>query len=456
MTRSHAARGPFLLAIGAAGLWLGGGSALAEELPDHPDDNVAGIPVNYTETKVGEYTLPDPLRFANEDPVNSADDWHTKRRPEIAKLFEENEYGRAPATPKAMRFEVVEEGTPCFDGKAIRKQIAIHFGEDEASPALDLLVYLPADATPAPVLLNINFMPNNLAVEDPAVKVGRVWDREQKKRVPAEGPARFGRMRVLPTIERGYGIATFNYADVDPDAPGAIAAGVRQQYLSEDASEPAADEWGTIAAWAWGISRVVDYCETDARIDAKRVAITGVSRLGKTVMWAGAHDPRIAMVIASCSGEGGAALSRRNYGETIAHLVEPTRYPYQFAANYAKWGADPKAAPMDANLLVALVAPRPLLLQTGNGDKWSDAKGEFLAAVAATPVYELLGATGVEETELPPAGKRVGGTLSYYMHDGGHGLVPTDWDVYLDFMDEHLKRWGRDGSSEGASSKRDR
>jgi hypothetical protein len=342
----------------------------------------------------------------------------------------------------AMRFEAVETGTPCFDGKAIRKQIAIHFGEGEAGPVLDLLVYLPANAatTPAPVLLNINFMPNNMAVEDPDVKVGRVWNREKNARVSAEGPARFGRMRVLPTIERGYGLATFNYADVDPDAPGAIAAGVRQQYLTEGASEPAADEWGTIAAWAWGISRVVDYCETDPQIDAKRVAITGVSRLGKTVMWAGANDPRIALVIASCSGEGGAALSRRNYGETIAHLVEPTRYPYQFAANYAKWGADPKTAPMDANLLVALVAPRPLLLQTGNGDKWSDAKGEFLAAVAATPMYKLLGATGIEETELLPAGKRVGGTPSYSMHDGGHGLVPTDWDVYLDFMDQHLKQ----------------
>jgi hypothetical protein len=442
MTGSHAARSAFLSVIGAAGLGLGGGSAFAEELPDHPDDAVAGISVNYTEAKVGEYTLPDALKLSSGAAVSTADDWQTKRRPEIVKLFEEHEYGRAPATPKAMRFEVVEQGTPCFDGKAIRKQIAIRFGEDEADPVLDLLVYLPADAAtkPAPVLLNINFMPNNLAVDDPAVKVGRVWDREQKKRVPAEGPARFGRLRVLPTIERGYGLATFNYADVDPDAPGAIAAGVRQQYLSTGASAPADDEWGTIAAWAWAISRVVDYCESDPQIDAKRVAITGVSRLGKTVMWAGAHDPRIALVIASCSGEGGAALSRRNYGETIAHLVEPTRYPYQFAPSYAKWGADPKSAPMDANLLVALVAPRPLLLQTGSGDKWSDAKGEFLAAVAATPVYEMLGATGVEETELPPAGKRVGGTLSYYMHDGGHGLVPTDWDVYLEFMDEHLKR----------------
>jgi hypothetical protein len=290
-----------------------------------------------------------------------------------------------------------------------------------------------------PLLLNINFMPNNLAVDDPAVKVGRIWDRRQNKRIPAEVGRRFGRLQVLPTIERGFGIATFNYADVDPDVAGAIEHGVRRLYLAEGESEPEPDEWGTIAAWAWGISRAVDYFETDDQIDAARIAITGVSRLGKTVMWAGANDPRIAMVIASCSGEGGAALSRRNYGETIAHLVAPSRYPYQFAGNYQKWGADPSQAPMDAHLLVALIAPRPLLLQTGSGDKWSDPKGELLAAVAATPVYELFRKKGIDTDTLPPAGELAGETLAFYMHDGGHGLVPSDWEVYLDFMETHLK-----------------
>ena len=163
--------------------------------------------------------------------------------------------------------------------------------------------------------------------------------------------------------------------------------GVRALYLKPGQTEPAPDEWGSIAAWAWGLSRAMDYLETDKGVDAKRVAIMGVSRLGKTVMWAGAHDPRFAMVIASCSGEGGAALSRRNYGETIAHLTEATRYPYQFAANYAKFAGDVDDFPVDAHMLVALIAPRPVLLQTGDKDFWSDPKGEFLAAVAAGPVY---------------------------------------------------------------------
>jgi hypothetical protein len=178
---------------------------------------------------------------------------------------------------------------------------------------------------------------------------------------------------------------------------------------------------------------------TDRGVDAKRIAITGVSRLGQTVMWAGAADPQIAAVIASCSGEGGAALSRRNYGETIAHLVAPTRYAYQFARNYAKWVADPNTSPIDANLLVALIAPRALLLETGDTDAWSDPKGEFLSAVSAKPVFELFGKHGPASDAFPPAGQIVGDTLSYYMHAGGHGMGPGDWGVFLDFLERQFK-----------------
>jgi hypothetical protein len=183
----------------------------------------------------------------------------------------------------------------------------------------------------------------------------------------------------------------------------------------------------------------LDYFETDEKIDAKRVALFGISRLGKTVLWAGARDARFAMVIASCSGEGGAALSRRNYGETIKHLTAPTRYPYQFCANYQKYGDHVGKFPVDAHMLLALIAPRPVLLQTGNQDKWSDPKGEFLAAVAAEPVYRLLGKQGLGTNQIPPAGKAILHTIGYYMHDGGHGTRPSDWDVFLKFMQMHLQ-----------------
>lgn len=414
-------------------------AAAHAELPDYPDETNSGIPVNYTESKVGDYTLPDPLKLANGAQVTSPEQWRDQRRPELRMIFEENQYGRAPGRPMDMWFEVTEEPTTALDGAALREQLTIHFGDGDSGPKLDLLVYVPANHEgPAPLLLSIDFVPNNLAVDDPAVRVGHYWDRNQNHRVPAEGPSRFGKLPVQQIIERGFGLAMFNYADVDIDAKDAIAHGVRQQYLSSDETEPADDEWGAIAAWAWGISRVIDYFETDELVDAGRVAITGISRLGKTVMWAGANDQRVAAVIASCSGEGGAALSRRNYGEMIAHLAAPQRYAYQFAKNYQDWAPDPQAAPVDAHELIALIAPRPLLLQTGTSDKWSDPKGEFLAAKAATPVYELLGETGIDVDQLPDADTLVGGTLAFYMHDGGHGMVPEDWRVYLDFLEKYL------------------
>src|SRR6202030_946849 len=188
--------------------------------------------------------------------------------------------------------------------------------------------------------------------------------------------------------------------------------------------------------WGWGLSRAVDYLETDAGVDAKRIAILGVSRLGKTVVWAGAHDTRIAMVIASCSGEGGAALSRRNYGETIKHLN--VRFGYQFCANYQKFGDHPGQSPVDANMLLALIAPRPVLLQTGDTDRWSDPKGEFLAAVAAGAGYKFFGKQGLDTTEMPAAGQPIMHTIGYYMHSGGHGILPPDWDQFMKFLQMHM------------------
>jgi hypothetical protein len=403
-----------------------------------PASVVAGIPVNYDEAKVGTYTLPDPLVLANGKPVRDAKTWSEKRRPEIVRLFEENQYGRAPGRPAGLSFEVFDKGTPAFDGKAIRRQVTVHFSKDPAgakmaAPKMDLLLYVPAHAAkPVPFLLNASFSANSNTVDDPGVKVGEVWGPDKKK-IPANQGRKFGRIDVVRLMDAGFGFGTIYYGDIDPDFAGGIQYGVRAQYPA-----PAADEWGTISAWAWGLSRAMDYLETDNAVDAKRVAILGVSRLGKTVMWAGAHDTRFAMVIASCSGEGGAALSRRNYGETIAHLTAPSRYPYQFCANYGKFAEHVDQFPVDANLLVALMAPRPVLLQTGDKDFWSDPKGEFLAAVAAGPVYRLLGKQGLDTNEMPAAGVGIFHDIGYFMHAGGHGTIPSDWDQYLKFMQMHL------------------
>src|ERR1051326_231306 len=369
------------------------GCCAAQAQTDRPPaTNVAGIPVNYDEALVGNYTLPDPLVLANGKPVRDVKTWNEKRRPEIVRLFEENEYGRAPGRPAAMKFEVFDKGTPAFEGKAVRRQVTVHFTAAKDGPKMDLLLYVPAAARkPVPVLLNLSFSANSSTVgADPGVRQGEVWGRDKKK-IPASQGMSLGRIDVPRILDAGFGFATIYYGDIDPDFIGGLPLGIRAQYLKPGQAEAAPDEWGAIAAWAWGLSRAVDYLETDHSVDARRIAILGVSRLGKTVMWAGAHDTRVALVIASCSGEGGAALSRRNYGETVAHLTASSRYPYQFCANYQKYAEHVDQLPVDAHMLVALIAPRPVLLQTGSTDYWSDPKGEFLAAVAAGPVYRLLG-----------------------------------------------------------------
>jgi hypothetical protein len=403
-----------------------------------PPAEVAGIPVNYDEAKAGSYTLPDPLVSSGGQRVRDAQTWRERRRPEILRLFEENQYGRAPGRPGEMSFDVFDTGTPAMGGKAVRKQVTIYFTADKHGPKEDLVLYLPAGASkPVPILFTINFSPNAAIFDDPGIKLGEMWGRDKKK-VPAQRGRGLGRLNIDELLAKGFGVAGVYYGDIDPDFPGGLPFGIRAKYLKPGQSEPGPDEWGAISAWAWGMSRAMDYFETDKSVDAKRVAIYGVSRLGKTVMWAGARDERFALVIASCSGEGGAALSRRNYGETVAHLTAPTRYPYQFAGNYSRFARDVGSLPVDAHELIALIAPRPVFLQTGDADLWSDPKGEFLAAVAADPVYRLLGKKGLGTAEMPPAGEMIGNTIGYRMHAGGHGTLPGDWEYFAAFLEKHL------------------
>ncbi len=410
------------------------------QIRDWPDDEREGIKINYTEANVPQYTLPELLTLQDGRKVTDIQTWNEKRRPEILQLLVENQFGRAMGNPKDISIEVFDGGSLVFGRKALRRQVTMHFGK---GPEVELLVYLPTNAKkPSPLLLNISFMANSQTVDDPGVKEGMTWNRE-KQRVPAGKGSPFPKLDVMQFIERGYGFATVNYGDFEPDFQEGLEYGIRKQYLKPGQSRPEPDEWGAIAAWAWGLSRVLDYFEVDPAVDAERVAITGVSRLGKTALWTAAADPRFAMAIPSCSGQGGAALSRRNYGETIKLITLPQRYGYQFCANYAKWGDDPNSAPMDAHMLIALMAPRPILLQTGDTDKWSDPLGEFQAAVAAEKVYKLFGKKGLDTDRIPESGTPILNDIGYFMHKGGHGMNAadgtSDWSVYLDFMDKHLK-----------------
>lgn len=410
---------------------LGGRPATAQQ---------PAIPTNYDESKVGNLALPDPLVTKGGERVRDAGAWWKVRRPEIVRLFEEDMYGRSPTRAIGVRAEVFDRDDHALGGKAIRKQVAIHFSDKPDGPTANMLMYLPADAkTPVPMFLVISFNGNHKVSPEPAIKLGVTWDRQTKARRPT--PESDRATAVAPELEkalaRGFGFATICYNDIEPDFLGGIEYGIRPLFFKSGQTAPAPDEWGAIAAWGWGLSRALDYLETDRQVDAKRVAIVGHSRLGKTVLWAGARDPRFAMVCASGSGEGGAALSRRDYGETVKHLI--ANFPYWFCTNYRTYADRVAELPIDQHMLISLIAPRPVYLATAEDDRWADPKGEFLAAVAAGPVYRLLGAEGLGTDRMPPLDHPVGERIGFHYRPGKHALAPYDWDQYLRFADEHLK-----------------
>jgi hypothetical protein len=239
-------------------------------------------------------------------------------------------------------------------------------------------------------------------------------------------------------LARGWGYATIGYGDIEGDTAATSLSRVRKLALRPGQTRPDPDEWGTISAWAWGISRIVDYLETDPSVDAKQIAVQGHSRLGKTVLWAGAQDQRIAAVFSSCGGELGAALVRRDFGETLDDMAYD--FYWQFAGNIQKYAGHWDKLPGDQHFVISLVAPRPLFLNGGLGDQWSDPKGEFLGAVAAGPVYRLLGKKDLGVTELPPLDHPiVDGDIGWNYHSEGHLATPADWQAFLRFLDKYFK-----------------
>ena len=400
------------------------------------------IPVNYDESKVGKYTLPDPLTLENGARVGDAASWHRQRRPELIRLFEENVYGRSPAQPGDISWDLFDVEKKALGGKAVRKQVTIYFSKDKQGPREDVLIYLPSKARrPVPLILTLNFTGNQSVIDDPGVKLGCIWDRSTKARRQAGEETRGTNKDFAGAVEkvlaRGYGMATIYYGDIEPDFSGGMPLSVRGILLRPGQTEPAADEWGAISAWGWGLSRALDYLESDHDVDAKRVAIMGHSRLGKTVLWAGARDTRFAMVLASCSGKGGASLSRRNYGETVKHLNHNFRY--WFSKNYLRFGDHVDELPVDSHELIALIAPRHVYLSTADQDGWGDPKGEFLAALAAGPVFKLLGKRGLTTDQMPADDKPILQDIGFHCHAGKHEVLPFDWDQYLRFAAMHWR-----------------
>ncbi len=396
-------------------------------------------PANYDESKVGNYILPDPLVMENGQKVRDAKIWYKKRRPELLHLFEENIYGRSPDASKDIHFEVFDVDKHALGGKAIRKQVTVYFSAKKDGPKEDVLIYLPANAKkPVPLILSLNFSGNHRIINDPGIKLPMVWDRKtQTKSLAKEDTRGSSNWPVEKLLEHGIGLATIYYCDIEPDFIGGMKDGVRPLFFKPGQTEPAPDDWGAIVAWGWGLSRAMDYIETDKDIDAKRVAILGQSRLGKTVMWAGARDTRFAMVLAVNSGRSGASLGRRNYGETVKHMN--INFPYQFCANYQKYGDHTDQMPIDQHELVALIAPRLVYLMTAEQDRWSDPREEFLSAVAAGPVFRLLDKDDLGTDQMPPLNQPIQHTIAYHYRSGKHELAAYDWEQIIVYVDANFK-----------------
>ena len=399
----------------------------------------AGLDGNFDEALAGGHTLPDPLVMQDGRPVTSAGMWQKERRPELLKLFADNIFGVSPAAPKHMRFVVTDNDPKALDGLATRKQVTIYLDGKDQGPQMRVLLYLPNGVKAAPVFVGLNFHGNQSIDPDPAIDITTTWLTDYQSpgiiRHHATAASRGQDAAEWPLrqiLAAGYGVATFAPGDLYPDSDVMIAESIHPYYGTQSS---APDHWGAIATWAWGLSRVYDYLATDTRVDAKRVIVIGHSRYGKAALWAGASDPRFALVVSNESGEGGAKLYRRNFGESIRVMNT-----YWFAPRFKTFASREQDLPVDAHELIALIAPRPVYIAAATEDLWGDPKGQFLAAKAANPVYRLLGTDGLGVADMPPPDTPVHTTIGFHNRTGIHGITAWDWSQYIRFADAHLRQ----------------
>lgn len=309
---------------------------------------------------------------------------------------------------------------------------------------MDILIYLPKSQNKVPLFIGLNFYGNHTIIDDPNVTLASSWVRNndefditENKATEASRGVRSNRWAVDKIIDRGYGLATIYYGDIDPDMND-FSDGIHALFYKSGQTQPEKDEWGSTAAWAWGLSRAMDYFVDDDDIDESKIALMGHSRLGKTSLWAGASDERFAIVISNDSGCGGAALFRRRIGETVGRIN--TSFPHWFCDNFNEFNNNEDALPVDQHMLLALVAPRPVYVASAQDDKWADPKGEFLSAYHAGEVYQLFGLKGLPTAEMPKVNEPIMKSVGYHIRTGKHDVTDFDWEAYMDFAEMHFGR----------------
>lgn len=398
---------------------------------------------NYDESLVPQFDLPDLLTTNAGDKVDSVELWRSVRRPEILQLFERHVFGRVPQIKVRIRVRSLER-TTILNGTVIREQQTIFLTDNDAGPSIDVLIYTPANSQgPVPAILGLNFRGNHTVDADPSIRLPRSWVPMDKRSKSTGNKAseilrgdRVQRWDVKQILSRGYGLVTAYYGDIDPDFDDEFQNGIHQ-LDNEHGPSRASDAGGSISAWTWGLSRILDTLETHPRIDGSRVAVFGHSRLGKTSLWAGATDERFALVISNNSGCGGAALSRRRFGETVKRINEV--FPHWFCRKHRDYNDNEDSLPVDNHQLIALMAPRPVYVASAEEDRWADPRGEMLSAYYASAVYALFGKTGLPSSKQPKTGKPIMNDIGYHIRRGKHDVTSYDWEQYLNFADKHLK-----------------
>ncbi|HTE24635.1 dienelactone hydrolase family protein [Flavitalea sp.] len=372
---------------------------------------------NYDESKVPQYQLPELLKTTGNKIVNEKNTWEKTRRPEIIKQFEDNVYGQMPKSYDQIKYSVVSMNNKAMDGKATLKEVVIEVSDNNKSVKINLVLFVPNRiGKKVPAFLLINNRPKENTDPTRAVK-SEFWPAEM-------------------VIDSGYAIAAFHVSDLAPDNKDSFANGLLRLYPEQLS---AANGMRAIGAWAWGASRVMDYLETDKQIDAKRVGIVGHSRGGKASLWAAAQDKRFALCVSNCSGNSGAAIARRKFGETIARIN--TSFPYWFTTNYKKYNDNEEALPVDQHMLLALIAPRPLYVTNATKDLWADPAGTFLSLKSAAPVYQLYGIRTNFPANPPMIDEAIIETQTgYHNHEGVHNMTAFDWNNFIKFANYHFKK----------------
>jgi len=392
--------------------------------------------------------LPAPLTTQNGSEVTSTTQWEKVRRPEILQMFTEQMYGNVPLSPGTkVDWKVVEQSDSALRGLAGRKQVEFHIHNDRTGKSMKyvMLIYYPAASEkPCPVFIGMNFYGNHTINPDPAIIMPQTWIRNNEdfhvtdnKATEASRGIRVSRWPAEYIVSRGYALATIYYGDLDPDFDDGFHNGLHQFFYTKQDTVHDPDEGGSIAAWAFGLSKGMDYLVTDPLFDASRVAVMGHSRLGKTSLWAGATDQRFAMVVSNSSGCGGAALSCRKHGETVKLIND--QFPHWFCDNFKKYNDNEEELPFDQHELIALMAPRPVYIASAVEDDWADPVGEYLSGYYAGKVYTLYGLKGLS-SKIPPVVNfpLTDHIVGYHIRSEGHDLKAYDWIQFLDFADKHM------------------